>query len=385
MKIAFAIEHFSPDQGGAEQYAWGFARWLVDAGHELDVYTLRAPRHATFVSGLHLLDVPASRGPARHDKMARALKAALARRRHDIVQGFNHVRPCDVLRLGGGVHLAFEHYNALSASTALARSMHAWSYKMLPRYRAVRHNEALQFSDSRRRFIAVSNRVAGDMARYYPDCADRITVVHNGVDLEWFNPDEVAHRRAAARQQFGILEKEIVLLFVSNNYRLKGLYDLVRALPLVKQGVEGPVKLLVVGRGRRTPFQRLASSLKVAGNIVFAGALDDLRDAYAAADVLVHPSYYDAFGFVGLEAMACGLPVLISRNSGVSEVTDERGAVLVDMPCSTEALADAVRRASDSVFRRAARPVNWQRANEYPIESNYRRVLDLYEQVVDGR
>ena len=158
MKIAFAIEHFSPDQGGAEQYAWGFAKWLVDTGHELDVFTFAAPRHATFVSGLHVLELAGGRA-TRQKNMARALQAALARRRYDVVQGFNHVRPCDVLRLGGGVHLAFEHYNALSASSWLARNVRAWSYRALPHYRAVRENEALQFDDPRRRFIAVSRRV----------------------------------------------------------------------------------------------------------------------------------------------------------------------------------------------------------------------------------
>jgi UDP-glucose:(heptosyl)LPS alpha-1,3-glucosyltransferase len=381
MKIAFAIEHFNPDQGGAEQYAWGFAEWLVEAGHELDVFTLRAPRHATFVSRLHVLELPARGRASRQEKLGHALKAALAGKKYDVVQGFNHVWPCDVLRLGGGVHLAFEQYNALSASSSLARNVRAWSYRMLPRYRAQRENEARQFDDPRRRFIAVSKRVADDMVRYYPSSAARITVIHNGVDLQRYNPEETERRRPAARRRFGIDEPATVLLFVSNNYRLKGLHDLVRALPQIKLGVEGPVKLLVAGRGHKAPFQRPAASLGVASDIVFAGPVEDLRDGYAAADLLVHPTYYDAFGFVGLEAMACGLPLVVSRNAGVSEVTDDRGAILVDMPCSTDALADAVRRAADPVFRRAARPINWQRAQQHPLHENYRKVLELYDAV----
>jgi UDP-glucose:(heptosyl)LPS alpha-1,3-glucosyltransferase len=384
MKIAFAIEHFSPDQGGAEQYAWAFARWLVDAGHELDVFTLRAPHQARFVSAMHILDVAAARGKSRQERVEFALRSALARRRYDVIQGFNHVTMCDVLRLGGGVHVAFEQYNALSASTHLGRSVKAWSYRMLPRYRAQRDNERRQFDDPRRHFIAVSHRVAGDMAHYYPSCASRIHVIHNGVDLQRFNPEETASRRAAARRSFGLHDDETAFLFVSNNYRLKGLHDLLRALALLRKK-DKSFRLVVIGRSQQAPFARLASRLGVKDAVRFAGPVEDLRDGYAAADVLVHPSYYDAFGFVGIEAMACGLSVVCSRNCGVSEImTDGQGSVLVDMPCSHEELADAMRRAADHTFRVQAREWNRRTVAEHRLEDNYRKVVALYDLVNDA-
>ena len=385
MKIAFAIEHFSPDQGGAEQYAWAFARWLVDAGHELDVFTLRAPKHASFVSAMHLLDAAAVKGSSRQERFGLALRAALARRKYDVVQGFNHVWPCDVLRLGGGVHVAFEHYNALSAANGFGRKVKAWSYRMLPRYRALRLNEQRQFDDPRRHFIAVSHRVAGDMAHYYPSSVGRIHVIHNGVDLDRFNPDDIARRRPAARAQLGIKDDETVFLFVSNNYRLKGLHDLIHALALARRK-DKSLRLVVAGRGASAPFARIASKLGVKDRILFAGPMEDLRDGYAAADALAHPSYYDTFGFVGIEAMACGLPVVCSRNCGVSEImTDGEGAALIDMPCPHEELADALARASEPSFRKRARDFNRKRAEEYPLVENYRKVIDVYESLVEHR
>jgi UDP-glucose:(heptosyl)LPS alpha-1,3-glucosyltransferase len=385
VRIAFVVEHFSPQQGGAEQYAWGLARWLAEAGHTLEVFALRAAAGVDFARALHLRDLPAGWGPSRLERMARVFDAALEGASYDVVQGFNHVRSGDVLCLGGGVHRAFERCSAMSAPGALARAVRAWSYRLLPRYGARRRNEARQFEDPHRRFIAVSRRVAADMSRHYPSCANRVRLIYPGVDLGRFNPEEAAARRRGARLRFSLSDRTTALLFVSNNYRLKGLHDLIRALPEARRRLGGgPLKLLVVGRGRAGPFTRLAAAAGVGGDVVFAGAVDDPRDAYAAADVLVHPSYYDAFGLVGLEAMACGLPLVLSRQCGVSEIADERGAVRVDVPCAREALADAVYAAAEPAFRRAARAANWEHARRFPLEANYRNVLALYAEVAAG-
>ena len=382
MKIAFAIEHFSPRQGGAEHYAWGLAQWLVRQGHWMDVLATDALDEHNGHVAIRLLDVhpyPRNTRPAR---FAAAVAAALRRQNYEVVHAFNHAWPCDVLRLGGGVHLAFEKYNALSAGHPLQRILKAFSYRFLPRYRALRENEWRQFDHPRRRFIAVSQRVANDMARFYPSSAGRIRVIRNGFDPAKYNPDLAARQRSEARARLDLTPETIALLFVSNNYRLKGLRDLIEALPLVSQQVVSPLKLLVVGRGNSQPFERLAARYQVRDLICFRGPVENLLDVYAAANILVHPSYYDAFGFVCLEAMACGLAVVVSRNSGVSEIMNEGdGSVFVDMPCPRETLAGAIIRAADPSFLERAKTIQWQLAQQYPIEKNYQAVLELYEQV----
>ena len=189
-------------------------------------------------------------------------------------------------------------------------------------------------------------------------------------------------RRAAERAELGLAADTIALLFVSNNYRLKGLHDLIDALPRVAKSASGPVRLLVAGRGRPRAFERLAARRGVRHLLLFCGHRDSLLDLYAAADVLVHPSYYDAFGLVCLEAMACGLPVVVSRNSGVSEIMkDGDGSVFVDMPCSREALADAVSRAAAPAFRERAKTIQWQLAQQHPIEKNHQAMVELYTRI----
>jgi UDP-glucose:(heptosyl)LPS alpha-1,3-glucosyltransferase len=378
MNIAFAIEHFSPEQGGAERYAWGLAQWLSGRGHTVDVYARRVALTSGFAGRVQMLDTPETLSISRQAAFAGALTAALRNRAYDVVQGFNHVWPCDVLRLGGGVHLAFEAYNAQSAGGPATRIVRRLSHGILPRYRSQRENEARQFDDPERHFIAVSQRVADDMTRHYPSVRDRIHLIYNGVDTAMFNPGDIASRRAAARARWGLDGADGVLLFASNNFRLKGLAELIRALP----AVPSRPRLLVAGRGHAEPFTRLARRLGLSGRVTFCGSLDDPRDAYAAADALVHPSYYDAFGFVGLEAMACGLPVVISRNCGVSELmTPDRGAVLIQMPCAPAELAGAISRALEPRFRNDARICNRSIAEQHSLEDNYRLVLALYEQI----
>ncbi|MBN1269818.1 MAG: glycosyltransferase family 4 protein [Kiritimatiellae bacterium] len=383
MRIAFAIEHFSPVQGGAEQYAWGLSRWLTGRGHELDVYTCHAAERQTAGLGVHVLDAEAALGRTRQARFAAALGRELDRARHDVVHGFNHVRPCDVLRLGGGVHLAFEEYNLLSVRHPFGRRLKQWVDELTPKYRALRENEHCQFDDPHRRFIAISQRVADDMLRFHPHVRGRVHVIRNAVDLDVFNPEEADKRRADTRRQLGLSDTDTALLFVSNNYRLKGLPDLIRALPRVRAALGPGLRLLVAGRGDQAAYQRMARRAGVGDSVIMYGPTTDLIGCYGAADLLVHPSYYDAFGFVALEAAACGLPVVVSRNCGVSEImADSAGCVLVEMPCAPDALADAIVRAANPAFRDRARDAQWTLAQNHPIERNYEAVEALYRQVV---
>lgn len=385
MKIAFAIEHYRPEQGGAEQYASGLAAWLIGQGHSVDVFTRDAGHAVSAAVTLHRLDVPDHPRSTRPARFAAALTAALDGKTYDVVHAFNHAWPGDVLRLGGGVHLAFETYNAMSGGSTFERALKRLSYAILPQYRALRDNEVRQFADSHRRFIAISERVAKDMRTFYPDCRERIHVIHNGVDPTLFNPELAAARRSPSRARLGLAEQDLTLLFISNNYRLKGLQDLIRAMPAVLRRMDRPVRLLVVGRGKARPFEALADRTGVRESVRFCGHTDTLLDDYAAADVLVHPSYYDAFGFVCLEAAACGLPVVVSRNSGVSEVLSGKGAILIDMPCGRDRLVEAVVEAASPEFRRRAAQQNPALAREHSLEHNYEAVLRLYEQVAEEK
>jgi UDP-glucose:(heptosyl)LPS alpha-1,3-glucosyltransferase len=167
------------------------------------------------------------------------------------------------------------------------------------------------------KIIAISEMVKQDMIRWYGVSEDRITVVYNGVDIERFHPRNRQYREEI-RRRYGIGD-EFVILFVSNNFRMKGLKYLLATLSRLKKEGRLLFKLLILGRDRKNPYLRLAKKMGISEEVVFAGSTNEPEKYYGAADLLVHPTFYDACSLTVLEALASGLqssPLLAMEQVG---------------------------------------------------------------------
>jgi glycosyltransferase involved in cell wall biosynthesis len=105
------------------------------------------------------------------------------------------------------------------------------------------------------------------------------------------------------------------LLFAASGWRRKGLFELLQAL----QGLPH-VKLLVLGRDKVAEWRQVAAKLRVDAQVVFLEPREDIHRLYHAVDATMLPSWYDSFGFVTLESLACGTPVVASRFAGSHEL-----------------------------------------------------------------
>jgi UDP-glucose:(heptosyl)LPS alpha-1,3-glucosyltransferase len=287
--------------------------------------------------------------------------------------------------LHGGLHVVFEQANAMSAATAAGRLLKKLIYRYGSKYRSLRRNEAVQFSGLDRHFVGVSEKVADDMRRVYPAASDRVHVIRLGIDGGRFDPGLVGAQRARARERLRISQTDRVALFISNNYRLKGLWDLIDALPLARRS-EPSLKLLVVGRDKTLRYRIWARLRGVADHILFVGPVKDAFEIYAAADALIHPTYYDACATVCLEAMACGLPVATSIRNGACEfLNDGAGGVLFDMPTSRSELARSLVELFRDEVRETARMKNSEIIRGWTPERSFQSVLLLYESILDAR
>jgi UDP-glucose:(heptosyl)LPS alpha-1,3-glucosyltransferase len=177
-------------------------------------------------------------------------------------------------------------------------------------------------------------------------------------------------------------------MFVSNNFRLKGLQYLIPAIYHLKNlKPKTPFSLLVIGKDRPDPFIKLARGIGVGERLIFAGGIREKMECwYGASDCLVHPTLFDPFSNVCLEALASGLPVITSKYNGAMEIMNhgEEGFVLSD-PSSKEEIAIRMEAFLERDFLHQASRKARNLAEAYSIERNAMEVIDLYRDVISHK
>ncbi|MCE9591935.1 MAG: glycosyltransferase family 4 protein [Planctomycetes bacterium] len=310
--ITILAARFWPDlYGGVEQRLWETAIGLIEAGMSVQVITenrdglppRETPRHGLEITRLPKMNFGrlwrwpdlvrvqwwrravkdhAARGTLWACEPSIALGAMLAGRRADVT--FN-----PACCAAGMASVAKAHpFVSTMKMSLLEQLTDRLAYRLAPR-------------------VAVSSvNVALQARRHYGRSGD-VRVIPHGVHTP---ASRVS--RAAARQAFSLPQASFVIGFVG---RLDPCKDLGFLLEAVRRGGLGENgRLLIVGDGPdRERIAALAAEMGVDDYLAWAGKLDDTRTAYAAMDVMVLPSVYEAFGNVIREAMASGVPVIGRR------------------------------------------------------------------------
>jgi UDP-glucose:(heptosyl)LPS alpha-1,3-glucosyltransferase len=236
-----------------------------------------------------------------------------------------------------------------------------------------------------RRFMAVSELTRRIFLEEYPVDPARVTVVRPGIDATSYAKLNRSACRREIRERFGIDPEDPVILFVSMNFAIKGLDLLLRGLGcLRKRDPAGRFRLLVVGRGDEKGYGRLARELGIGDAVIFAGAVarEKLPEFYLAGDLYAMLSRFDTFGMVVLEAMAAGLPVLISGSVGARDIVREgENGFVIEAPGDEDGVADRIGTmlGGDVLKRMGCEAGKTARENSW--ESAVDRVLAVYEDV----
>lgn len=215
--------------------------------------------------------------------------------------------------------------------------------------------------------VAVSRKLSAALARRYRR-SQAVSVVYPGIDAEKFSPSVRERLRAGARRQMSYSEKDFVVLLVGNDWVNKGLACLLAAAALV---ANPSMKIAVVGTDEPSPFRARLSLTGQASRVQFFPLRPDPEFYYAAADLYAGPSLEDAFALPPLEAMACGVPAIVSGRAGISELVThgEDGYILEDPQRPQELAALIARLEGDSALREriggraalTARRYTWER------------------------
>lgn len=333
LRIAVLNRHFGYRFGGAERYAAAVVEELA-ARHEVHVFAQEI-EHAHPGVSYHHVSRPMAK-PRWVNQLWFAWQTwRLTRQGFDVVHSHENTWHGDLQT----VHVRPFKVGLFHDRKGLRRVLRWLSLFTSPRLLSYWWLEAARFSPRpRRQIVATSDQVMAETLHAYPDTASRMHVIAPGVNL----PQRQA-AAADARRQLALPPDVPLALFVGNDYAKKGLGTLLQALTSVPN-----LHLAVVGNGQHiATFRRQAEQWQMANRVHFLGSLPDVTPVYCAADLLVHPTTEDTYAMVVLEAMAHGLPVIVSSAPycGIAaELTHEQQALVLQDPRDAQALAGLLKR-----------------------------------------
>ncbi|HXV83529.1 MAG TPA: glycosyltransferase family 4 protein [Candidatus Binatia bacterium] len=289
------------------------ASGLRDLGHEVHLFCSEFAIDPPAGTHAHSIPVVPLGRTARLWSFARLAPTIIGRHGCNVVVSFGGMVSPDVLRSGGGPHRVF--LQKLAEAEGFRRRI--WQ-ELSPYHRSVLALERRQFQPGHyKRILAVSEGVKRELSATYGVAEDKITVIYNGVDEKRFHLNLRDQFRAHIRNQWHIPLNAPTVLFVGSGFRRKGLDRLLKAWssPQIKD-----LYLVVVGDdAQRARYQAWAEE-QAKEKIIFVGRRDDVERYYGAADLLALPAIQEAFGNVVLEALATGLPAVVSQIAGAAEI-----------------------------------------------------------------
>ena len=337
LRVAVLNRQFSSTGGGAERYSIALVEHLA-ARHDIHVFAQYID-HAWPGVTYHLVSKPLTRPRWVNQLWYASATWWATRREFDVVHSHENTWHGQVQT----VHVLPVKYNLLHGLSGLQRVVRWVKIATSPRLLVYLALERSRFSLHRPRAIVVtSNSLVPQMHEAYPARQDAIKVITPGVERV-VGPADL-RQKSESRRSLGLPESGFCILFVGNDYRKKGLPNLLQALSKLPEATY----LAVVGNPAQSPhFKAQAQALGLAHRVHFLGTLRDVAPAYMAANVLAHPTLEDTFAMVVLEAMAHGLPVVVSdaRYCGIAGLlVHEEQALLLPDPHDAVALAAALTR-----------------------------------------
>jgi len=384
IRFATAILDFSKRKGGAERYLVDLCTRMADEGYEVNVYAEHWDEEDPRFHFHRIQTIP-------FPKSLRLLFFAIRASRevengdYDITLGVGNTVKADVLQPHGGVHWAWFWRSLRAYDNPIL-----WTIKFLGRVVSPKQWVSGWIEDTPYRkknffkVIAISDMVKQDIIHWYGIPENQIEVIYNGVDTERFHPRNRQYREEI-RKRYGIKD-EFFILFVSNNFRMKGLGYLIKALAKIKKEDHPPFKLLILGRDRQSPYLHLAKKIGVSEEIIFAGSTKEPEKYYGAADLLVHPSFYDACSLTVLEALASGIPVITTFSNGASSVltNGQEGFVIKD-PRDIKTLCEKIAYFFDEGKRQEFSSNAHQCLKQYSVERNYSEMVTNLLRLVNSK
>ena len=310
MKFAFLIFKYFPF-GGMQRDMLRIAREVTSRGHQVEIFTI------SWDGDLPEADIKVHVIPAQgifnYTKYRRfiaqahqhiAQDAANGRLFH-LVVGFNRMAGLDV------------YFAADPCFIERAHAQRSWLYRLTPRYRwFAQCEEAIFQPQAATEILLLSDIEKGYFQKWYQTQDARFHFIPPFLSAERFVPKDKTAMRRHLRQAFGFGDDDFVYLLVGSGFSMKGLDRAIHALANLPQDKLAAARLVAVGQDNPKPFMQMARKLGVERQVTISKGRPDIPDLMQGADVYVHPAYRENTGLVILEALASGLPALVTATCG---------------------------------------------------------------------
>jgi len=379
LRIAVLNRIFRPTGGGAERYSIALVEQLA-ARHDIHVFAQQIDHQWPGVT-YHPIAWPFDKPRWMNQLWFACATWWHTRRGYDIVHSHENTWHGQVQT----VHVVPVTYNLLQGRTGWIRALRCLKIVTSPRLLAYLGLEYFRYRPHPdRRIVLASDSLRAAMVQAFPQAVNALRVVTPGVSR--VAGVTGAAQKLAARVKLGLPHGGRCVLFVGNDYRKKGLDSLLRALTQL------PTDCFLAVVGNAAQITRYRSELAANGEldrVFFLGALQTVEDAYCAADCLAHPTLEDTFAMVVLEAMAHGLPVVVSgaRYCGISGLlVHETHALILKDPHDTAELANALQRLlADDVLAGQLTDHGLRFANQHLWSKQALQQEQLYYEIGAGR
>ena len=371
-KIAVVIPKYGL-VGGAEGFAAELTKRIaLSTGYNIHVFANRWTTHSERIT-FH--KVPIFSFPKFLTTISFAYFAGLniSKMNFDLIHTHDRIFEADIFTMHGIPHRIWVH-DVRKKSMSLFDRATCWVERYL-----VNNTKC-------KRFLPVSSLTKEKFLQEYKIDSEKIQVIHPGVAIERFQSLDREHCREEIRKQFGIDSSDIVILFVSMNFEIKGLDYVIAALGKAKTSYPSQnIRLLVVGKGNYKKYGALAQKAGMQDNIIFAGIQkENLEKIYLASDIFMMLSRFDTFGITVLEAMAASLPVIISSNVGAKDlVRDGVNGCVIENTKDPGRIVEKLSIMVDEKVRSRMGNEAYKTALDHSWEKVTERYLNIYKQIIE--
>ena len=305
MKIAIIRRKFTAF-GGAENFILRASSGLSQLGINFFIISELWKRNSHNSKNIHWIEAK-SHGFFRFTKFIRFQKSVrkiIALNNFDLIQSHERLTGVDIYRLGDGIHAAW--IDRLKEISPWYKK--AW-LSIDPYHQKIIRIEKEMSEDENLFYVANSDLVKKELYKYYKVPESRIKVIENGIDTRSFHPASPS-KKEASKKQLALNPKFPVVLFVGSGFERKGAFEIVEAIKLLPK-----FQAIIVGQDKKIDQLRV---LAHGHNILVTGPQDNIQKYLDAADIFCLPSLYDSLPNAALEALCCGLPIVLTKDVGLA-------------------------------------------------------------------